>query len=154
MAMDFAIVSETDAAGYRRAKLVTKVSKHLEDRLRNEDFGEGVQNFYIGLIWQRVPKGFEKFEKEERAARYAVKESERIFGRIEEFRNLFEYDIKLTDPQYGRFVEGSESEAQALLVDLLVGSLTKLDAIPAAVNFDVPRFRAAVIRHLHELGGG
>jgi hypothetical protein len=152
--MDFGIAIETDSDGFRRMSLVQGVCDSLCDRFRDETFGSGVERVTIGFIYERIVPGFESFAREERETKFEAKQVvELIDGGSEVLTNTFGYDVKLTPAQYKQFITASEAEAMTLLTDILIGSLVKLDALPAEIeNFDSEGFKSAVTAHLRELG--
>lgn len=151
--MDFGIAIETDVEGFRRTPLVQRVCDSLRDCLRDKKLGSGVERVTVGFICERIVPGFESFARRERKPKFKARQVvELIGGGSEELTNTFSYDVKLNPVQYEQFITASESEALRLFADVLIGSLTKLDALPAEVeDFDVEGFKSAVTACLREL---
>jgi hypothetical protein len=135
-----------------RADLIQRVSDSLGTYFETRSYGAGVEHIVIGIICQQLPPGFEAFTKE-RGPRFKARDVVPLLdGTKEELRNVFSYDVKFDTERYERFCSASEREALGVLIEILVASLSKLNALPKRVkSFDVDRFRTDAREHLEDV---
>jgi len=107
--MDFGVALEVDAEAYRRSDLVHGISNSLSRYLRDKEYGGGIEHLVLGFICEKVPPGFESFEKQERKPKFQSRELVPLLGGgRKELRNTYTYDIKVDPARYKGFVHGTD----------------------------------------------
>jgi hypothetical protein len=149
--MDVALTLETDTEADGRSHLVAELSNHLTHYFSERDYGDDVENVFIGVICMRIWPGFEAFAKVRSPKHVVHKEVDLIGGGKRKYTNLFTFDVRLEERAYQDFVTGSVETAAAVLVSTLTESIFKIDLLPKrVVSFEKERFKADFVRCLQD----
>lgn len=141
--LEVALTLEIDSDADKRSPLINRVSEALTTYFDGRSYGSDIEGFLIGVICIKTHPGYEAWFKKRRPRYRAFERVDMHDGTHLEVRNSYGYDIKFEPNDcYEAFVNGSEEEALALLIDLLIDSLSNFDKLPKKVrDFDAATFK-------------
>lgn len=141
--MKFRISQELDTNAYIKSDLIESISSKLEFFLKNKNYGNDIETFFIGFIVIKTKKGLEGMFKERKPKYINQKQvKNRLTGESIEIVKEYSYDIKFDNELYDQFVNGTDELSKKLFVQKLLESLKNFDKLPKEVrNFDVETFK-------------
>lgn len=132
--MNFEITIETESSVQKKLSSLRELSKAISLFLSEKHYGDGVKNFFIGVICIKTRPGYEEWYKP-RKPNY--KDFEMVEVKVDIYEKvigIFTYDLKL---DYEKIRRGEENDNLDYLVHLIISSLDNLDKIPKKIkNFD------------------
>jgi hypothetical protein len=149
MNMKFGLNLDTDSNARDKAMVVVDMALVLEEYFGKKTYGDGVKVFYIKVMVLKPREGYEHLDKEKKPKYRPVVKYKTASGEPDIVNNLFEYDVKLSQPQYDALLAGTKSEGKRIIATALIESLDKLDLlIKKKVDFDVALFKQDFIEQL------
>lgn len=126
--MEFAVTMEIDNAANHNAAAVQEFSNLVRATLASKDYGQGLNHFLVGFVCILSRPGYEGWYKERRPRFKAVEPFRRADGTKAELRNVFSYDIKLSNDEFHQFTKANAPDAVRLFADKLLSSLGHFSA--------------------------
>ena len=140
--MNFGISQEIDVDAQEKSSLIIFLSDTLKEYLSKRDYGQDVQNIFIGCICVKPREGFEEWFKIRKPKYKEIEKIKLLDNSIKEFKGTFSYDIKLN---FDEFVSATETESRRILAQEILNSLSNLDALPKKVkDFDKEKFKSDI----------
>jgi hypothetical protein len=137
-------VSVAENSTNDKSNLVYVIANSLKPFFSSQSYGDDILQVSIGFIMVTHKPGFEEWYKEKQPRYTEFKSSKsKLTGEIIEVSKRFSYQIKLSDIQLNKLINGSEKESLKLIAIEIINSLNKLDKIPKKVkSFDKSRFKS------------
>ncbi|MFV0530969.1 MAG: Imm44 family immunity protein [Flavobacteriales bacterium] len=137
--MNFGITQEIDVEAQEKSSVIIFLSDTLKDYLSKRDYGQDVQNIFIGCICVKPREGYQEWFKIRKPKYKEIEKIKLLDNSIKEFKGAFSYDIKLN---FDVFVKNTDVENKKLLATEILNSLSNLEALPKKVkDFDKERFK-------------
>lgn len=141
---------ELDFRADKKSALIQRFSDSLKDEFKDKNYGEDIENIYIGFICVRTVPGFELFSAKRKPKYVSVQRFTTLDGSKMEIKNTFSFDIKFDGELYDNFVNATDSESIKLLEGELIESLSSFNSLPKKVKkFDVEQFRSDITGFLN-----
>lgn len=140
--MNFGITQEIDVQAGTKSDIVISLSESLGDFLSDIDYGNDIQNFFIGCICVMKRPGYEDWFKVRKPRYQAISKVKLLDGSVKQQKGVFTYDIKL---DFEAFVSATDEESKRILALEILKSLSNLDALPKKVkDFDKEQFKTDI----------
>lgn len=137
--MNFGISQEIDVEAQEKSSVIIFLSGKLKGYLSDRDYGQDVQNIFIGCICVKPREGYEEWFKIRKPKYKEIEKIKLLDNSIKEFKGAFSYDIKLN---FDVFVKNTDVENKKMLATEILNSLSNLDALPKKIkDFDKERFK-------------
>ncbi|PUV24415.1 hypothetical protein [Sphingobacterium athyrii] len=152
--MKFSITQYTDTGSEKKAVLVQNISDELQNFLKNKNYGEDIETFYISFLGVKTKTGFEDLYKAKKPNYVDYKLiKNRFTGLMMEIVKEYGYDIKFDHELYDEFVNSSDEESKKLLGREIIKSFSYLDKLPKKLkDFDKEKFKIDVENFFKEVG--
>lgn len=138
--MNFGISQEIDVEAQEKSSVIIFLSDKLKGYLSDRDYGQDVQNIFIGCICVKPREGYEEWFKIRKPRYKAIDKIKLLDGNTVELIGVYGYDIKL---DFDVFVSATETESRKILAQEILNSLSNLDALPKKVkDFDKEKFKS------------
>lgn len=138
--MNFGISQEIDVEAQEKSSVIIFLSDKLKGYLSDRDYGQDVQNIFIGCICVKPREGYEEWFKIRKPRYKAIDKIKLLDGNTVELIGVYGYDIKLN---FDEFVSATETESRKILAQEILNSLSNLDALPKKVkDFDKEKFKS------------
>ena len=138
--MNFAITLETDSEAQNKSRNIISLSVSMKEYFKEKEYGNAINNFYIGCICVKLRPGYEEWYKIRKPIYKESPKVESLDGNVKELTGVFSYDIRM---DYQLFMSASDEDCTKLVASEILKSLSNLDALPKKVkDFDKTRFKA------------
>lgn len=138
--MNFGISQEIDVEAEEKSSVIIFLSHKLKGYLSDRDYGQDVQNIFIGCICVKPREGYEEWFKIRKPRYKAIDKIKLLDGNTVELIGVYGYDIKLN---FNEFVAATETKSRKILAQEILNSLSNLDALPKKVkDFDKEKFKS------------
>ncbi|GBL06342.1 hypothetical protein [Glaciecola sp. KUL10] len=125
--MNFVIAQEIDWKAEKSTRALQCFIDKLVVKINEREYGSGIEHIYIGFICIKLPTGYEEWYKERKPIFRKVQKLTLLNGQQEELKNVFSYDIKLSDTEFDVFIS-SEKDGIELFFNKLITSLSHFDS--------------------------
>jgi hypothetical protein len=125
--LKFAVTIESDTEAEMNIRHVNDFTQELSEVVKSWDYGDGLQNFYIGFVCIKTRPGYKDWYKERKPRFKKVSKTTRLDGTAIEFQNVFSYDLKLSDEEFDSFCTASSNDAVRLFANRMIESFDKLE---------------------------
>ena len=143
--MDTGLSIVTDLGSESKVKCMIKISDLMEDYFKDKDYGM-INYYWIVCKAVKTIPGFEKFSSVERPMFKKVRKIRELDGTIKDYFGVYSYGIKFDYEEYDRFVAASDEEAERMIAQKVIDSLSNLDRLSKkAAGFDKERFKSDLI---------